>query len=252
MKKLLLFALFLQISLVTHAMNYNAYTANVAIAAESLSDLKTLRSLNGDHNWPQRKKLIKLIIKKNPQNIDVAGYNKQTPLHECVSLSDIPFALYLFHHNANANHTNLIDQSMLEIDKTPLYLSVKNLDLNIQHAQCVGISREQIDLQKQMLKLLIINDADPDYRIIFDESPRNIASPKTQLLIKQAEREKQIREYVPLYPFITSHLPFNLTNIVTGYLGQLFHVAPTEIAQIKADIAAEYMMLKQEIEPELN
>lgn len=99
MKKLFLPLTLALLTSITSTMWYPAAADEFATTTDP--QLEELRNLQGDCNWPHRKKLIMRMIKENPANVDVDGYNYDAPLKEAITFGDVPFAHYLLQHNAD-------------------------------------------------------------------------------------------------------------------------------------------------------
>jgi|GEM_PF-2746793 len=216
MKKLSLFILLLHITPITRAMS-NATEVSQQESTDNL--LKELRSLRGDHNRENRKRIMPQLIKKDPSNVDAIIYDDRTPLYESILFRDTPFARYLLQHNADVNK---------KIDThAPLYHNVRMLNLSMKFDDPISFSKE-IEQQKKIIKLLMFYNANPDLPI--GKSPRSIANAEIQALIKQAEREKKVREYILVVAHITKDPGF----IVASYLHNKFKQATAqELAQIE-------------------
>jgi len=212
MKKLSLFILLLHIMPITHAMSNTSETSQ----QESTSNLlETLQSLHGDYNRENRKEVTVQLIKEHSSNVDAIGYDDKTPLYESILFCDIPFAHYLLQHNADVNK---------EINyHTPLYHNVWMLDFDMKYEH----ASEKNEHRKKIIKLLIFYNANPDLPV--GNSPRSIANPEIQALIMQAEREKEVKEYV----FVAAHITKDPGFIVASYLHNKFQQpTPEELAEI--------------------
>lgn len=212
MKRSLLLLVFLLLTPITHAMS------DVAAAAEyAQSDLKILYRLQGERymykKWRQYKKGVIQMIKKDPRNVNTNGeYNHcgdkysyisiDTPLYLSVEYPDVDFTAYLLKLGANPNIPSWTGAS-------PLYSTIQYIHWNLEMNDLYKAHKG-----KQILKLLIAYNANPDLVHKNRESPRELAYPSIRLLIEQAEHEKFLKECLLLMPCITKEP----ARIVAGYL----------------------------------